>query len=226
MLATPDSRSRLRPGARAVCRALVLALLVGVCPAACRSHSETTPEPAPSASAKPAPVASASAQPKPAKPQGFMVPGGPRLAILAGKGVGTIRIGATVETIERHMERKCDLLTDQVCRYVARAVEFELDGGKVRAVRVHRPQRPSGVKDANGEERLYGIFNGMIPPDVQFGMTVPGVQVALGKPKRTEKVDDERFGTVELHHYAGMILEYDRVRGSEPVLGGVRIVPR
>ena len=153
-----------------------------------------------------------------------MVPSGPRLAILAGKGVGTIRIGATVATIERHMGRKCDELTGQVCRYVGRAVDFLLDDGKVASVHVHRPHRPSGVKDDAGVERVFGVFNGAIPPDVQFGMTIPGVQVALGPPQRVEKVNDERFGTRELHYYPGMILEYDQLSGAPLVLGGVRVV--
>jgi hypothetical protein len=152
------------------------------------------------------------------------VPGGPRLAILAGKGVGPIRIGATVATIERLMERKCEALTDQSCKYVSRAVEFELNQGVVVSIRAHRPHRPAGVKSADGQERTYGVFNGLIPPDVQFGMTVPGVEVALGKPRRVEKVQDPIFGTRELRHYPGMILEYDQLPDAPLVLGGVRII--
>jgi hypothetical protein len=54
-------------------------------------------------------------------------------------------------------------------------------------------------------------------------MTIPGVQVALGKPQRVEQTSDERFGTRELHHYPGMVLEYDQLPGAPLVLGGVRI---
>jgi len=122
------------------------------------------------------------------------------------------------------MGLKCDELTDEVCRYVARAVDFLLKDGVVVGVHVHRPHRPSGVKDDAGTERVYGVFNGAIPPDVQFGMTIPGVQVALGPPQRVEKVHEERFGIRELHYYPGMILEYDQLPGAPLVLGGVRVV--
>ena len=154
-----------------------------------------------------------------------MIPVGPRLAILPGKGIGPIRFGATVATVERHMQNKCDVLTDRVCRYFAQAVEFELRSGKVVAARVHRPRRPAG-KDSRGQARVYGVFNGGIPPDVRFGMHVPGAQLTLGRPRRVKQVSDELFGTREIHHYPGMTVEYDQVAGAPMiVLSGVRVFP-
>ena len=187
---------------------------------------QRAPTPAASASAAAPPRPKPSVNPNLGKRRRVLVRSGPALAIQAGKGVGPIRIGATVATIERLMDLKCETLTDRVCRYATRAVEFELEKGVVTSIRVHRPYRPAGGKNPDGQPRIYGIFNGMIPPDVQFGMTVPGAQMTLGKPRRVEKVTDELFGTRELHYYDGMVLEYDKVGDAPLVLGGVRIVPK
>jgi hypothetical protein len=128
-----------------------------------------------------------------------------------------------VKTINRQMGRKCDDLTETVCRYVAQAVEFELKDGVVTKVRVHRVHRPAGGKDEHGEPRRYGVFNGGIPPDVQFGMHIAGVQMTLGEPRKVEQVRDELYGTRELHYYPGMILEYDQLPDAPLVLGGVQV---
>jgi hypothetical protein len=157
---------------------------------------------------------------------GWPIPGGPRLAILAGKGIGPIRFGATVKTVQRHMQAKCDELTAKVCRYVARAVEFELEDGVVVAARAHRTYRLAGGTDQDGYRREYGVFNGAVPPDVRFGMHIAGVQMTIGKPTRVEQVNDPVFGTRELHYYPGMILEFDQLPNAPLVLGGVRVVPQ
>ncbi len=188
--------------------------------------AQRAPAPAASASAPAPPRPTPSVHPNLAKRRRVLVRSGPPLAIQAGKGVGPIRIGATVATIERLMDLKCETLTDQVCRYATRAVEFELDKGVAKSIRVHRPYRPAGGKNPDGQPRIYGIFNGLIPPDVEFGMTVPGAQMTLGKPQRVEKVNDARFGTRELHYYDGLVLEYDQIGDAPLVLGGVRVVPK
>ena len=72
-------------------------------------------------------------------------PKAPSLAIQAGQGVGPIRIGATVATIERLMEAPCEVKTESVCRYIRRAVEFDLDkNGFTERIVVHRHDRPAG----------------------------------------------------------------------------------
>jgi hypothetical protein len=136
--------------------AILLTALVALAPA-CKKHNRTGPAARASASASSA--GAARAAPAEWHPP---VPSGPVLAILAGKGVGPIRIGATVATIERQMQKKCDVKTDKMCRYIDRAVEFDLENGEVKTIRVERPGRPAG-KDQSGNERHYGIFHGAIP---------------------------------------------------------------
>jgi hypothetical protein len=151
------------------------------------------------------------------------MPTGPRLAILAGQGVGPIRIGATVKTIERHMQAPCDLVDDKRCRYIARAVDFGLADGKVKRIEVHRAERPAG-KDKAGKERRFGIFNGAIPPDFQTMMHKHVIFEHLGPPLRQETVKDQaEFKTEERHFYEGMTVEYDRLENGNLVLGAVII---
>src|SRR5688572_23585093 len=185
---------------------IFLALLVSGC-------KET-----PSGGAGAQPSASA-ATPVAPSARSFMVPSGPPLAILAGQGVGPIRIGANTATIERLMEAPCDERSSTLCRYVSRAVEFELDeSGNTAKIRVHRMERPAG------EGKKYGIFNGAIPPDIRFGMLPTAVIPIVGPAERTEDGDKGAFpGTVAQHHYKGMVLEYDQLPNGKIVLGGVRI---
>src|SRR5690606_16792149 len=136
---------------------------------------------------------------------GIPIPSGPRLAILAGQGVGPIQVGATVKTIERHMDLPCDVLTDNLCRYIARAVDFHLEDGVVRAVVVHRRDRPAG-KDKRGKRRVFGIFNGAIPPDFQVMMKRQVIMEHLGPPLKTETVQTpNEFNTLERHYYDGLV---------------------
>lgn len=165
-----------------------------------------------------APAATVSEAPAPA-PKRIPLAGGPRLAILAGQGVGPIRIGASVATIERLMQAPCEEKSPTLCRYFARAVDFELGpDGMTTRIHVHRDGRSSGVG------KTFGVFNGAIPPDLRMNMTVGAVQQFLGPP---DKLDKDNKGaapeTAEQHHYKGMVLEYDRLDNGKLVLGGVRI---
>ena len=148
------------------------------------------------------------------------------LAIQAGQGVGPIRIGATVATIERLMEAPCEVKTESVCRYIRRAVEFDLDkNGVTERIVVHRHDRPAGP-DAKGEPQVYGFFNGGIPPGVGLGMIPKAVIDMLGPPKSSERVSTANdFDTVDRDTYpGGMVLEYDEYKKSGRVLlGGVII---
>ena len=182
---------------------------------------------------RPAPAASASAtasvvKPPPlvsqAVPPRMRLPVGPRLAIVAGAGVGPIRIGATRETIERLMEAPCEEATETLCRYVTRAVEFRLKDGKTDQIRVHQQQRPAGGKDPNGQPRLFGVFNGFIPPGASFGMLPAAIQELLGPAKRVEQVAEPGiYNTRQLHYYEGMVLEFDMFSNGNLILGGARI---
>ncbi len=161
----------------------------------------------------------------PARTKGIRVPVGPRFAILPGKGISALRLGATVATIERHMQAKCEELTATRCRYVTRAVEFELADGVTRSIYINSPERKAGGVEADGTPRMYGVFNGVILPDLMLGMTPQAIQEHLGPPARVEKAPANAHGTEEVHHYQGMLLEYDRIqRTGLLALGGVKIV--
>ncbi len=151
-------------------------------------------------------------------------PSGPMLAIEAGKGVGAIRIGATVGTVERLMNKRCEVLTDELCRYVTRGVDFHLLGGTVNSVHVQRAGRPAG-RDAHGQTVEFGFFNGGIPPDLRLGMIPSAIQEYLGPPERVEPVPQPNPATlVARDYYPGLVIEYDRYTNGKIIMGGVLIV--
>jgi hypothetical protein len=150
------------------------------------------------------------------------MPSGPMLAVLAGQGVGPIRIGATVPTIERLMELPCEVKTESVCRYVARGVEFNLENGATKSIYVQRAGRPT--KDAQGNDTEFGFFKGGIPPDLRLGMIPKAIQEYLHEPQRVERSGETGTANkVETHFYDGMTLEYDRIENGNLVLGGILI---
>ena len=169
--------------------------------------------PSPSAPLPPPPIV-----PMPAK-RNWALPSGPVLAVLAGQGVGPIRIGATIATIERLMAAPCDVKTRHLCRYVGRGVEFQLENGAVKLITVQRAGRPAG-KDNAGKVAEYGFFNGAIPPDLQLGMVPSALQEHLGQPKSIERRDAPGAADrVEIHHYPGLRVEYDRLENGNLVAG-------
>jgi len=207
------------------CSARSLFALISIASAwGCKSPAKPQPPGAASASAS-APLAATPRAPAapsaPAKPQ---MPEGPVLAIQAGEGVGPIRIGATVATIERLMEAPCEVKTESVCRYIRRAVEFDLDkNGVTERIVVHRRDRPAGP-DAKGEPQVYGFFNGGIPPGVGLGMIPKAVADIIGPPQSSERVTTANdFKTVSRDTYpGGMVLEFDEYEKSgRVILGGV-----
>ncbi|MEB2312464.1 MAG: hypothetical protein OZ921_04520 [Sorangiineae bacterium] len=184
-------------------------------PASGRASSAT-----PSASVAPAPARAAE------RFVGHAPPSGPLLPIQAGKGVGPIFLGATIPTIERHMQLPCELESADQCRYIGRGVDFFLKDGALERVHVQRMDRPAG-KDAAGRERHYGIFHGAIPPDLKLGMLPWAIHEHLGEPKRVERLTEKNpNGTVYVEHYEGMELEFDELGPGRVVLGGVWIPAR
>jgi hypothetical protein len=144
------------------------------------------------------------------------------LAVLAGEGVGPIRIGATVATIERLMELPCEVKTADVCRYVARGVEFNLENGVTKTIHVQRAGRPT--QNAAGAEAEFGFFKGGIPPDLRLGMIPMAIQEHLGPPPKVER--NPQAGPVnfaEIHYYPGLTIEYDRIENGNLVMGGLLI---
>lgn len=213
---------------------LTLALALATSTWGCQSPAKRQPLPSASASvsapltATASPPVASNAPLAPAPRTGVQLPEGPSLAIQAGQGVGPIRIGATVATIERLMEAPCEVKTESVCRYIRRAVEFDLDKqGFTEKIVVHRHDRPAGP-DAKGEPQVYGFFNGGIPPGVGLGMIPKAVLEILGPPQSSERVSTANdFDTVDRDTYpGGMVLEYDEYKKSGKVMLGAVIITK
>jgi hypothetical protein len=184
----------------------------------CRNDESATqrksPEVSASASASAAPVTSAATEAASAWP----VPVGPNLAILPGKGVGAIRFGATIATIERLMEFSCEVKTDTLCGYNGRAIDFILKDGVTVEMQVHRVDRT----DRHLSGAKYGVFNGRLLGGATPGMLQEAAVETLGAAQRVEPVTEAGpWGTLERHHYADMIVEYDKLPNGNVVLGGI-----
>jgi len=164
----------------------------------------------------------------PLAPEPWHVPVGITLLISPGKGLGPIRFGARLDTIERLMAEPCEQKREDsphvlVCRYSAQAVEFFLTDGVLTEARIHRLGRPFGT----APKPDFGIFNGRFEGGASLGMLMSGVQELLGKPKAVHVVKDANpYGTVEVHDYDGFTLEYDRLDAERVVLGGARLFAR
>jgi hypothetical protein len=163
----------------------------------------------------------ASTDPRPnAVASAWPVPTGVSLAIFPGKGVGPIRIGATVATIERLMGRECEVKTETLCGYNGRAVDFELEDGKTVRIRVQRTFR----KNLHLEGASYGMFNGGFANGIRLEMLETAVKESFGAPQRSEAPPEPGpWNTVERATYDGMTLEFDRLGPDRVVLGGVVI---
>ena len=154
----------------------------------------------------------------------WSMPSGPALAVEAGKGVGAIRIGATAATIERLMDKPCEVRTEELCRYVSRGVDFHLVGGVTQWIHVQRAGRPAGV-DAKGEAVEFGFFNGAIPPDLRLGMVPKAIQEYLGPPERIESVPEPNPSSIVARdYYPGLVIEYDRYSNGKIIMGGIQIM--
>ena len=214
--------------------AMLLAALT--CGSACRSGEidsrSSPPAPAPAApvaattggAAGGAPEKAARSRPiPPLAPEPWHVPVGPTLLLEPGQGMGPIRFGAHLDTIERLIGEPCEEKRQDsphvlVCRYSAQAVEFFLTDGALSSAHVHRLGRPFH-KDPKPD---FGIFNGRFEGGAAIGMLMSGVQELLGKPKAVHQVKDPNpYGTIEVHDYDGFSLEYDRLGPDRVVLGGV-----
>ncbi len=186
----------------------------------CGSPDDDAAKPPPS----PAALPSASATPAAALdplvvPSVMRMPSGPLLEILPGQGVGAIRLGATVATIERLMSAPCEMKTEQACRYIARAVEFVLQDGVTVEIRIHRVDRA-----ATPDGRTFGVFNGRMQEGVTLTMLPTGVRGLIGPPLKVEAVKDGGpANTVEIDHYKGMRIEYDQLPTGKVVVGGIII---
>lgn len=141
------------------------------------------------------------------------------MPILPGQGIGPIRFGATRATIERLMGAPCEDASETLCRYVGRAVELRLLGGVLTEIRVSRKGREA-KRAADGSIIEYGFFNGLLLPDLYFGMKPQAIQERLGPPTKVEQISPlGPDGFAERHYYDGVTLEYDRWSNGNLVLG-------
>lgn len=200
--------------------------------AACRS-GEADEKPASAPTATPAPPAAGAAPTGPVKnaagqlvgpraSEPWHIPVGPKLPIVPGEGVGPIRFGAKLDTIERLIGEPCEEKTEAAglvtCRYSAHAVDFVLDDAGLEQIRVHR----LGRLFRPGSKLEYGIYNGGFESGVNMGMLPAGVTELLGKPTAIRKVEGENLHqTVEVYEYPGVILELDQTKPDKLALGGV-----
>jgi hypothetical protein len=124
----------------------------------------------------------------PLAPPPWRIPVGPKLSIEPGQGLGPIRFGAHLETVERLIGEPCEQKLEQpggvvACRYSAQAVEFFLEDGKVTRMRVHRLGRPF-----QPEPKLdFGIFNGGFLQGGSVGMLMGPTQEIVFMTKAVRK---------------------------------------
>jgi hypothetical protein len=201
----------------AACAALGLVSAACTCSSDDSAKQVAAQSAAPPARSSPPPVIASSQIPL---DRVIRLPSGPVLEILPGQGVGAIRLGATVATIERLMGAPCELKTDKACRYVGRAVEFFLDDqGVTNEIRIHRVDRP-----ATPEGRTFGVFNGRMQNGLTLMMIPNGVRGLIGNPQKVEEVKDGGPNhTVEVDYYDGMRIEYDKLPPDRTVVGGIII---
>jgi hypothetical protein len=205
-------------------RSFLVLVLTLASAAACKAKKKT-PTSAELAAAASSAVAKQAADAKEAaRRRKWAQPSGPSLAVQAGLGVGAIRLGATIGTIERLMDKPCEVKTEELCRYVSRGVDFHLEGGYTTLIHVQRAGRPAGV-DFNGEPVEFGFFNGAIPPDLRLGMVPKAIQEYLGPPERIEPVAQPNPASIVARdYYPGMVIEYDRYTNGKIIMGGIQIM--
>jgi hypothetical protein len=207
-------------------RSLLAALVWVAGLAACRSGDvqDTPPQivvTTGSSGAKPRGIKASDRKP-PLASAPWHIPVGPKLVIVPGQGLGPIRFGAHLDTIERLIGEPCEEKREEagrtLCRYSAQAVEFVLADGGVVEFRAHRLGR---LFNPGTSKVDYGIFNGGFESGVAFGMVPRAVQELLGKPRATRPVEgDNPHHTVEIYEYDGVTLQFDRISPESVVLGG------
>lgn len=185
--------------------------------------SVAPPTATPPSTSQPAATAAPPTPALPVEDQLFRVPVGPAVTILPGEGIGPIRFGAKLATIQRLMEADCTEVVQrdglQWCRYQGHAVEFGLQDNALVVIHIHGTEREFTAGKGLGVDNTYGVFNGKFANQAQLGMYPK--YAAQGEPTRVEEVTPGRYPTVEKHYYDDMVLEFDKLRNGNTVLGGV-----
>lgn len=212
-----------------VSRSLIAVFAAGLSSSLASCNSKKKVEPAASASTTQG-VSSATTQPAMAKkPTVFNIPVGPKLGVFPGQGVGPVRFGATIETIERLMEAPCTEKSASICRYAAHAIDFHLKDGVLVKIQIQGDERQFD----DNPEHTYGIFNGQFPQGAALGMYPQYVINMLGEPLRKEKVagsaktvpggaaEPSPPGLQERHFYKDATVEYDKLANGNVVLASI-----
>ncbi len=222
------SIERTSRAARLVLLASVLLASATGCKREAPSESGGAPSAAPSAPGASAHQAAPAPSAKPHRagyPLGNTTTIGYPLEILPGKGLGPIRFGAKVETVERHMTRPCDIRTETRCLYIDQAVDFTLKDGVVSEMYVVRRDRPAPPK-ADGSARYFGTFLGGMTGGFALGLHRHVVDQELRAPDRVEELKTpNENGTVARYYYDGLVLDFDQLENGSTVVGAARIVP-
>jgi hypothetical protein len=203
---------------------VVLLLLVGASPA-CRAKGHSPFQNV--AAAKPVAAAPALKVPK-VYPQQFAAPVGPPLAVLPGRGLGPLRFGASLGTVERLLGTSCTKKTTdgdvEHCLLTSYGVEVELREGHVSRLRVHGSERK--FPGENGAPAgSWGAFNGSFKGAV-LGMYAAVVAEQIGEPSSVQKLDPPEGATVMRHTYPhNTVLEYDKIANGNVVLASIVLDP-
>lgn len=201
---------------------ILLILLTDMAASACKSRSKTDGVDKSARTALTGVTAPAANVGSAAPTRSYVTPAGPPFAIIPGVGLGPVRFGATVATIERLMEAKCDELTDKICRYIPAGIEYELTDGVVSGIIVYRHDR--SVPGNPG--KVWGRTRCAIPPDLTPRVILSYVHSNLGQPQSVEKVATANPNRIALREtYPGLVIEYDRGEyTNELIVGSIRIV--
>lgn len=156
-------------------------------------------------------------------PGKYAVPSGPVLELVPGQGAGPIRLGDSIETVEKHIGGSCDIKTAELCDAVAGGMDFRFKDGKLEEIQVSRVLRVA-APGTDGSQRKYGVFNGFLRPNVRLGDYRGVVITDIGSPLRTDSVPQpNKNGTFEVAQYDGMALEFDQLENENNVLGSIII---
>jgi hypothetical protein len=158
------------------------------------------------------------------KPPVFHIPVGPAFGVEPGVGMGPIRFGATVATVERLMDQPCVERTKDACYYPNHALDFLFEDGVLARIHIHGEERP--FKN-DGSGYTYGIFNGKLLNGVELGMYREYVEQLMGPPPKGHDVKlgtaPRGFQTVYVGEYPGITMEYDKLKNGNVVLAGMAL---
>jgi hypothetical protein len=157
-------------------------------------------------------------------------PTGPGLLVYVGKGVGPLRFGAYVSTIERLLRAPCDYRTEIRCVQFDRALDLTLEDGVLSKIRVESPEHvPLGLGPKElgvNAGRTFGAFNGLLEPKIVFGLHKHIVEEEYGKPKSEDAVKLEGpTGLIARAHYDHITFEYERIGNGNTILTAFVMTP-